>query len=73
MSNFKGSRVLAVSSGGAIAMLVRQLLEAPSKTMVELNLQTRNTGLIHCVFNQRAMRLAGFNAVPHLDSPERVS
>lgn len=71
MSNFKGSRVLAVSSGGAIAMLVRQLLEAPSKTMVELNLQTRNTGLIHCVFNQRAMRLAGFNAVPHLDSPER--
>ena len=71
MGNYKGQRVLAVSSGGAIAMLVRQLLEAPSKTMIELNLQTRNTGLIHCVFNQRSMRLSSFNSVPHLDAPER--
>lgn len=71
MAQYKGQRVLAVSSGGAIAMLVRQLLQAPSETMVELNLQTRNTALIHCVFNQHNMRLSSFNSVPHLDSLER--
>ncbi|PCC98597.1 histidine phosphatase family protein [Halopseudomonas pelagia] len=70
MAQYKGQRVLAVSSGGAIAMLVRQLLQAPSETMVELNLQTRNTALIHCVFNQHNMRLSSFNSVPHLDSAE---
>ena len=68
MANYKGSKVLAVSSGGAIAMLVRQLLEAPSRTMVELNLQTRNTAIIQCVFNQHNMRLSSFNSVPHLDN-----
>lgn len=71
MAQYNGRRVLAVSSGGAIAMLVRQLLQAPSETMVELNLQTRNTALIHCVFNQHHMRLSSFNSVPHLDSLER--
>lgn len=69
MARYAGKRVLAVSSGGAIAMLVSQLLRAPSETMIELNLQTRNTALIHCVFNQRNMRLSSFNSVPHLDDP----
>lgn len=73
MTQYKGQRVLAVSSGGAIAMLVRQLLQAPSETMVELNLQTRNTAIIHCVFNQHNMRLSSFNGVPHLDTLERQS
>lgn len=73
MSRCAGKRVLAISSGGAIAMLVRQLLNAPCETMVELNLQTRNTGLIHCVFNQRSMRLSSFNSVPHLDHPQHQS
>lgn len=71
MAQYKGQRVLAVSSGGAIAMLVRQLLQAPSETMIELNLQTRNTALIHCVFNQHNMRLSSFNSVPHLDRRDR--
>lgn len=73
MARCAGKRVLAVSSGGAIAMLVSQLLRAPSETMIELNLQTRNTALIHCVFNQRNMRLSSFNSVPHLDDPEHQS
>ncbi|SDS98808.1 Broad specificity phosphatase PhoE [Halopseudomonas xinjiangensis] len=73
MARCAGKRVLAISSGGAIAMLVRQLLDAPCETMVELNLQTRNTGLIHCVFNQRSMRLSSFNSVPHLDHPQHQS
>lgn len=73
MARCAGKRVLAISSGGAIAMLVRQLLGAPCETMVELNLQTRNTGLIQCVFNQRSMRLSTFNSVPHLDHPQHQS
>lgn len=73
MERYAGERVLAVSSGGAIAMLVRQLLEAPEAAMMELNLQTRNTALIHCRFNQRAMRLSSFNNLPHLERPDRES
>lgn len=73
MARCAGKRVLAVSSGGAIAMVMRQLLQAPCETMIELNLQTRNTALIHCVFNARSMRLCGFNSVPHLDRPDRQS
>ncbi len=73
MNHYAGERVLAVSSGGAIAMLVRQLLQAPEAAMMELNLQTRNTAVIHCRFNQRSMRLSSFNNVPHLDRPDRES
>ena len=68
-----GQRLLVVSSGGAIAMLVRQLLQAPESTMVDLNLQTRNTAVTHCRFNNRSMRLSSFNNIPHLDRPGRES
>lgn len=73
MQHHAGQRVLAVSSGGAIAMLIRQLLQAPESVMVELNLQTRNTAVTHCRFNARAMRLSSFNNLPHLDRPDRQS
>ena len=66
-----GERLLVVSSGGAIAMLVRQLLQAPESTMVDLNLQTRNTAVTHCRFNSHSMRLSSFNNVPHLDRLDR--
>lgn len=71
MQNHAGQRLLVVSSGGAIAMVVRQLLQAPESVMIELNLQTRNTAITHCRFNSRAMRLSSFNNVPHLDRPDR--
>ena len=73
MQRHAGKRVLVVSSGGAIAMLVRQLLQSPASVMVELNLQTRNTAVTHCRFNQKAMRLGSFNNVPHLDRLDRQS
>lgn len=66
-----GQKVLAVSSGGAIAMALRQILKAPSDTVIELNLQTKNTALAHCFFNPKAMRVTSFNHVPHLDTNER--
>ena len=65
-------KVLVVSSGGAISMALRFILNAPPETMVNLNLQTRNTGISHCFFNNSGFSLNGFNHTPHLDSPERL-
>lgn len=66
-----GQKVLAVSSGGAIAMALRQVLKSPSETVIELNLQTKNTAIAHCFFNPKAIRVTSFNHVPHLDTNER--
>ncbi|MGI9274073.1 MAG: histidine phosphatase family protein [Endozoicomonas sp.] len=68
----RGERVLVVSSGGAIAMALVKILKAPKETVVELNLQTRNTAVSHCYFNERSMRLTSFNHVPHLDISGRL-
>jgi broad specificity phosphatase PhoE len=66
-----GQRVLLVSSGGVIANLVTQTLKADASSVIELNLQTKNTGLSHFVFNEKSLRLTSFNNTPHLDSPQR--
>lgn len=65
-------RVLVVSSGGPIGMMGSQVLEAPGKTAIELNLQVRNTGFSHYYFNARSLKLASFNNIPHLDRPGRL-
>ncbi|WP_439133402.1 histidine phosphatase family protein [Pseudomaricurvus sp.] len=70
-SEFHGQKVLAVSSGGAIAMVLRQILQAPNQTVIELNLQIKNTAIAHCFFNPKAVRMTSFNHIPHLDTPER--
>ncbi|MEM6621801.1 MAG: histidine phosphatase family protein [Pseudomonadota bacterium] len=64
-------RVIAVSSGGAIAAAVAQALGLPPDQMVELNLQARNTGVTRLIFARRGVYLNQFNAVPHLDRPDR--
>lgn len=71
-TEFQGQKVLAVSSGGAIAMAVSQILKSPSETVIELNLQTKNTAITRCFFNKRTLRLHSFNHVPHLDNPQRI-
>ena len=69
---YHGQKVLAVSSGGAISMALRQIIQAPSKTAIELNMQIKNTAVSHFFFNSRAFRLTTFNHVPHLDSLNRL-
>ena len=64
-------RVLVVSSGGAIAMWMRHMLNTADDTVVELNLQIRNTGVTQGFFNQNVYRLSIFNQVPHLDIEDR--
>jgi len=63
--------VLAASSGGAIARGVAELLEAPARTAIELNLQFRNSGFSEIYFSPRSMRLISFNCVPHLERSDR--
>ena len=64
-------RVLAASSGGAIAMAITALLGMPPAQMVEMNLQARNTGISRLIFTGGRVYLNQFNAVPHLEHPAR--
>ena len=63
--------VLATSSGGAISRAVAGLLQAPSQTAIELNLQYRNSAFCEIFVSPRSMRLVSFNCIPHLDRPDR--
>ncbi|MEX0740185.1 MAG: histidine phosphatase family protein [Pseudohongiella sp.] len=65
--------VLAVSSGGAMAMALSQVLSCGVDTLINLNMQTRNTGVHHLIYNQRGFQLAGFNALAHLQRPGRLN
>lgn len=64
-------RVLAVTSGGVIGALTQQVLQAPATTAIALNMQIRNSSVTHCFFNRDAFQLSSFNAVSHLDDPQR--
>ena len=67
----ENGRVLAASSGGAIAMVLTQVLGIGPDKMVEFNLQARNTGITRLVFTKRTVYFNMFNAIPHLERPER--
>jgi broad specificity phosphatase PhoE len=67
-----GSRILLISSGGAISTALRQVLDAPPRTMVHMNLQLRNSSVSHLFFNSKNIHFSGFNHVPHLDRPDRA-
>ncbi len=62
---------LVVTSGGLIAMVMRQMLELDTRAMARMALAIMNTSL-HRVF-PIGDRLSPtlFNAVPHLEHPER--
>lgn len=65
-------RILLVSSGGAISTALRCVLDAPASTMVQMNLQLRNSSVSHLFFNSKNLHFSGFNHVPHLDHPDRA-
>lgn len=60
--------ILIVSSGGAIAMALRQILKAAPETMVALNLQTANTAMHQCRTSGSGLQLTSFNHLPHLSA-----
>jgi broad specificity phosphatase PhoE len=64
--------VLVVTSGGVIGRLVAATLGADAEAAIQLNLQTRNTGVTELVRGRSAARLLSFNAIPHLEQPQRA-
>jgi broad specificity phosphatase PhoE len=64
--------VLLVSSGGPISTAVAQVLEAPPKTVIELNMRLRNSALTEFAFTPKRHMLVSYNTLPHLDHPDRA-
>ncbi|WP_444898127.1 histidine phosphatase family protein [Microbulbifer sp. ANSA003] len=67
----KGSRTLVVSSGGAIAMMLTQILGGSISTVANLNMQIQNTAVSRLFFSAENISLHSFNHVPHLDRDGR--
>jgi len=65
-------RVLVVSSGGPISTILAEVLGMPLRGVVDLNLQTRNTGVSELQAGASRIHCVSFNNVPHLDRPDRA-
>ncbi len=65
--------VLLVSSGGPISTAVGSVLQTPAAATIELNLRMRNSSVTEFHFNPKRHALVSFNALPHLDHPDRRS
>ena len=68
----KAKRVLVVSSGGPISTILAEVLGMPLRGVVDLNLQTRNTGISELQAGASRIHCVSFNNVPHLDRPDRA-
>ncbi len=62
-------RVLAVSSGGAIARILAAALGTGAEAMIGLNLQMKNTSVTRFFFSAGALYLHEFNTTAHLERP----
>lgn len=67
-----GRKVLCVTSGGVIGMMLRHLLDLDLVKMSRVMLPIWNTSMHRLQVRERETILAGFNAIPHLDRPERA-
>jgi len=67
-----GRRVLCVTSGGVIAMILHQLLEVELKHFGNLTMPIFNTSVHRLNVLPDRTILAGFNATPHLEIPDRA-
>ena len=60
-------RVLVVTSGGPVSAMLREVLHLDVETMVNTNLQAKNTGVTRYFTRGDYFNLNMFNAVPHLE------
>ncbi|MEO0990884.1 MAG: histidine phosphatase family protein [Pseudomonadota bacterium] len=68
----EGRRVLVVTSGGVIGMIVRHVLNLDPRRMAHILLPVRNSSVHRLQVVGDDMFLSGFNATPHLDAPDRA-
>jgi len=66
-----GRRILCVTSGGVIGMVLRHLLALDPKRMAHILLPIFNTSVTRVAVRPEGAILAGFNGTPHLDPPDR--
>lgn len=64
-----GRRLLCVTSGGVIGMVLRQLLDLDLMKMSRVMLPIWNTSMHRLHVRPGETMLAGYNAIPHLEGP----
>ena len=64
-------RILAISSGGAMATLLGGRLGLDVARIVDINMQIRNTSVCRFFLNEQRFLLSCWNATPHLEMPGR--
>ncbi|NKI17012.1 histidine phosphatase family protein [Spongiibacter sp. KMU-166] len=67
---FDQGRILVVTSGGASSAILRNVLGVDVATMVNLNLQAKNSGISTYFCKNGRFQLNAFNGVPHLEKPQ---
>lgn len=67
-----GRRLLCVTSGGVIGMVLRHVLDLDMYRMSRVMLPIWNTSIHRLHVRPTETILAGFNAIPHLDHPDRA-
>jgi broad specificity phosphatase PhoE len=65
------ANIFVVSSGGAISMALSHLLKFDAPSIINLNLQSRNSGISEIYFNEQQHYVTSFNGVPHLERGNR--
>jgi len=65
-----GKRVLCVTSGGVISMVIRKALGLDTQQMANILLPIFNSSLHKFRVQPEGIFLSGFNAIPHLDPPK---
>lgn len=67
-----GRRVLCVTSGGVIAMMIRHMLGLDIPAMARIALPIYNSSIHRIDVTERGAVLSGYNAIPHLADPAHV-
>ena len=65
-------RILVVTSGGVIGMIMRHALGLENGSTAKVMLQIMNSSMHRLEYVHDMLMVGGFNATPHLDAPERA-
>lgn len=68
----QSGRILLVTSGGVIGMVMRHVLGLQNGATSKLMLQIMNSSVHRLEYVHNQLMLGSFNATPHLDSPDRA-
>lgn len=67
-----GRRLLCITSGGVIGMMLRHVLDLDMMKMSRVMLPIWNTSIHRLHVRDGETILAGYNAIPHLEAPDRA-